>query len=159
MRGLVAYESVKVVPAMRFTDMTAAGAGDNTEVQGATIDRQDNLDLVLVLTGVATLAATETISIVNIDIQESDDGAAFDTAVNLVATDQVVATGGGGGTTEDFAYHLKVDLGEALVRKRYLRFNVTYDLSAGATDTARAGASAVLLGARVKPQTKDELTA
>lgn len=156
MRANLGYDQVKAVPAMRVTDMLAGGAGDNTEVTGATIDRKDALSVVLLLTGKAVLADTETISVVNIDLQESDDGTTWDADDNQVTTDKVLKTSSGG-TTEDFCYHLEVDLAKHKVRKRYIRFNITYDLSAANTDTCRAGAQALLMGLRVKPATKDEV--
>ena len=157
MRAHQAYDYVEAVTAMRVTDMLAAGTGDNTEVTGTTIDTKDAMDIVLVCFGKAVLADAETLSIVNIDLQESDDGTSWDADDNQLATDVVLATSSGG-STEDVTFKLQVDLAKHKVRKRYLRFNIIYDLSAGATDTARCGATALLLGKRVKPDNGNELT-
>lgn len=151
MRPELGFDNVLVEVAMDFTRMTAAGAGDNTEVTGETIDIQGARSATLVLCGTATLADTETISVTNIDLQESDDGTTWDADVNLLTTNQVVATGGSGGTTEKWEAHLDVDLFKAASRKRYIRFNITYDLSASGTDVAQAGAVVVKSGLLVKP--------
>lgn len=158
MRAHLGYDQVKAVPAMTPTDLTAGGAGDNTEVTGLTIDTKDAHSVVLCIQSVATLAQAATLSIVNIDMQQSDDGTTWDADEPQLTADAVVATGDTGGSTENDVFHLEVDVAKNRVAKRYLRFNITPDLSAGSIDTAKVCAQALLLGQRVKPVTKDELT-
>ena len=157
MRAHLGYDQVKAVNAMRITDMTAGGTGDNTEVVGTTIDRKDALSVVLLVEAKAVLADTETLSIVNIDMQQSDDGSTWDADEPQLVTDAVLHTASGAETV-DKVYHLEVDVAKGRTLKRYIRFNITPDLSASSIDTARVGATALLLGQRVKPVSKDELT-
>jgi hypothetical protein len=60
----------------------------------------------------------------------------------------VVATGGTGGSTEFARKETDVDL---TPRKRYVRFNATPDLSAGATDVGEMTVAVVLGGADKLP--------
>jgi len=134
--------------------LVAAGAGDNTEVTGPTIDRygasgvQRYASAVLSVGTRAVLAAAATLSL-RLRYQESADGAAWDAAVELYAP-TVVSTGGGGGSTEQTVTETKMDLS---ARKRYLRFLVTPDLSAGGADTAEFVAQCVLGGGHTLPAT------
>lgn len=109
----------------------AAGAGDNTKVTGLTIDRLGFRSGSILISYETALAEDATLTLA-IEIQESDDDSSWDTAVVIQAA-TVVATGGTGGTTENGVLQIG-DQWEA--RKRYIRYNVTPNLSAGATDTA-----------------------
>jgi hypothetical protein len=123
--------------------LTAGGTGDNTKVTGTTLDRlsADGVKLhktaKFTFAGQAVLAAAATLAVA-VEIQDSADGQSWNTAVPL-QTSTVEATGAGGGSTEQPAFELNVDLGTTYAR--YVRFNVTPDLSAANTDTATWGAA------------------
>ncbi len=122
--------------------VTAAGTGDNTKRTGQTIDRMSGTSManscVLSTAFLAALAASQTLSLAH-ELQESDNGTSWDTA-EVIQAATVKATGAGNkrGTDEH-----SVSL---IGRKRFIRFNVTPDLSAGATDTATFHTTAVLGG-------------
>ncbi|WP_316228365.1 MULTISPECIES: hypothetical protein [unclassified Bradyrhizobium] len=123
-----------------FTAVTAGGAGDATAVTGYTIDRMGfgNGSLPqsaeLVLAYQATLAATKTLSLGTVKVEQSSDGSNWDSTAYLAFTDPgVVATGKTGGSTEKGALKLSVPLTSA---KRFIRADFTPDLSNTATDTA-----------------------
>lgn len=125
---------------------TAGGSGDNTKVTGQTINRQGFLSGVLAVAFKATLAEDETVSFA-VEVQESADGSNWGTAEVLQAA-TVAATGDTGGSTE----YGVVEINENLKgRKKYVRYNITPDLSATTTDTLTWGATFVLGGADVKP--------
>lgn len=132
----------------------AAGAGDNSEVTGPTIDRYgasgvQRYNSAVVAVGTrAVLTAAATLSL-RLRYQESADGSNWDAAVELYAP-TVVSTGGGGGSTEQQVKETSLDLS---ARKRYLRFLVTPDLSAGATDTGEMVAQCILGGGHTLPAT------
>ena len=124
--------------------VTAGGTGDGVEVEGETLDRMTGTALadscVLEIGFLAALADTESVSFA-VDYQESDDGSTWDTAVELQASTAAATSSGG---TNEFGV---VDLGLNLRGlKRYVRFNVTCTMSAGATDTALFAAVAVFGG-------------
>lgn len=134
------------------TDVTAGGAGDNTEVNGAWIDTQGFESLEFLMTYTATLAAAATLSLAA-NVQDADDisgtGAAdvsTDYLSALPAT--VVSTGATGGSTNKGAYALGIDL---TMCKRYVRVQFTPNLSAANTDTAKIGATYLLGGAKYPP--------
>lgn len=150
MKALELFENVDVAPLGIFASATAAGAGDNTAVLAAAgFDTRDVHSLVLVTHCLHTLTAAKTLSLA-IRVQESDDNSAFDAATVLLAA-TVVATGVS--TNGETVHELKVDLRGLLNRKRYLKFEVTPDLSNTATDTCTIRTMAVTAGARVKPVT------
>lgn len=124
--------------------ITAAGTGDNTKVNGATLDTLGYLDAVVVLNWKTTLASSETLSFA-LELQESDDGSTWDTAEVVQA---LTAVETGAQTASYGSKEYLVDLqGRDKARKRYIRFNVTPDLSASGTDTVNAAGS-VRLGAK-----------
>lgn len=125
--------------------ITAAGTGDNAEVTGQTIDRDGYDSAVVSIAYLATLADTESISFA-VDIQESSDGSSWDTAEELQAATTAVTSSGG--TNEHGVVELDVNLSG---RKQYVRFNVTPNLSAGATDTALFATTVILGGASTLP--------
>ena len=126
--------------------ITAAGAGDNTAVTGNSIDRQGYMSAKYVLSYVASLADGKKLSIAA-EYQESSDNSTWDTAVALQAS-TLADTGGAGGSKE--AGMLEFDL-NLKGKKRYIRFNFTPDLDAGATDTAALIGVALLGGRDVLP--------
>lgn len=132
--------------------VVAGGAGDGVEVTGETIDRFSNGNLArsaaLVSQFLASLGASETLSLAH-SLQESDDGVSWDTAEVIEAL-TVKATGGGGGTDERGTDKHNISLEG---RKRFIRFNVTPDFSAGATDTGYVTTMCVLGGFTENPVT------
>ena len=128
----------------------AAGAGDNVQVVGATVDRLGTSGMpdsaVVTVAGLAALAAAATLTVAA-EIQESVDGNVWAAAEVLYAA-TIVATGPGGGGNVTFLRETDVNLRGRL---RFFRINVTPDLSAGAVDTAVVTATALLGGASVVP--------
>lgn len=125
---------------------TAGGTGDGTKVTGQTIDRSGYSSGVVQIAYKAALAETKTISFA-VEVQESEDGSTWDTAVVLQAA-TVAATGGTGGSTAYGVVEIDEDLRG---RKRYVRYNVTPDLNATSTDTLTWGGAFVLGGAATIP--------
>lgn len=125
---------------------------DGVEVEGATIDRKadGNNDIargaVVVVPWSATLSEAETVALM-VRVQESSDGSSWDDAETISAS-AVVATGEVGGGT----YTGVVEIDDNLMgRKRYVRYNVTPELSQAdteseATDTVTFSAVALFGG-------------
>ncbi len=133
--------------------VTAGGAGDATEVNGAWIDTKEFESMEVLFDYTATLAEGETLSLAA-NIQDADDiagtGAADVSTEYLTAmAATVVATGDSAGSTETGVYGMGVDLTKY---RRYVRCQVTPDLSATATDTANLQGIAVFGGGQVLPQ-------
>lgn len=123
-----------------ITSLTAGGAGDNAAITGQWIDRMAfgagslPLNAELVLAWQAVLAATKTLTLGTVKIEQSSDGVNADPTAYMTFTDPgIVATGPTGGATLRGAYKLNVFLGSA---KRFIRADFTPDLSNTATDTA-----------------------
>lgn len=131
-------------------DVTAAGSGDATEVDGAWIDRRGYNSIKVVIPYTATLAESETISVAaNLqDASASDGTGAADFGTALSST--VQATGDTGGSTETGVVEMDFDVSGA---DRYVRIQFTPDLSASATDTAELAAVYVLAGSNENPVT------
>ncbi len=133
----------------------AAGAGDNTEVDGTGIDRQGAMSAAICVVARSVLQATET-NTIKMTIQESSDNSNWtDIAAALQpegAANSTILTqlGGSGGTTEEDVYKLALDLSSL---KRYIRVQILPDLSASGTDTAVVAAAVVLGGLDVAPDT------
>jgi hypothetical protein len=129
---------------------TAGGAGDGTEVDGLTIDQQslptkfNSVDFEIVAK--AVLAEDKTLSVTG-NLQDSADGSAW-TDITTPAT-LLTLTGGSGGSTERGVARMGVDLTKY---RRYVRCQVTPELSATATDTANLQGIAVFGGGQVLPQ-------
>jgi len=126
---------------------TAAGAGDNTEVDGPYVDRSNHLSAKLVIAFKAVLQATETLSIAA-NLQDDADGAGAGVDFGDALANAVVATGAGGGSTEEGTVELDVNLSGA---KQYLRAQFTPNLSASGTDTAIVVATLILGPKRATP--------
>ena len=110
--------------------IVAGGAGDNVLRVGSIIDRQSFYSCVLTVAAEAALADGETLSLA-VQIEESTDGSSFDTPEVLQASTILLSSSGG--TNEIGVLEIDVNLN---VRKQFVRFGVTPDLSRGATDTA-----------------------
>lgn len=132
-RNVAALISPRLAAAI--TAIVAAGTGDATAVTGIVIDRAAlkmplNAELTLAFT--AVLAATKTLSLGTVKIQDSADGTNF--ADFLTFTDPgVVATGPAGGGTVNGQVSLPAHLAGA---RQYIRTAYTPDLSATSVDTA-----------------------
>lgn len=135
-------------------DVTAGGTGDNTEVDGAWIDRRGFNSLKVVIPYTATLAATKTLSIAaNLqDASASDGTGAADYGTALAAT--VQATGATGGSTETGVVELDYDVSGC---DRYVRIQFTPNLSATGTDVAEMGAVYILAGSTENPVTATQV--
>ena len=127
-------DSIKTAYALANTALTAGGSGDNTKVTGASIDVTGFDSAKLSVGYSATLSASQTLSLA-IEMQESADGSNWDTAV-VLQTLAVVATATGTGTAT-----INVPISTA---KKYVRVNVTPDLSNANTDTATINGQLVL---------------
>jgi hypothetical protein len=144
--------------------LTVAGATeDGVKVTGLSIDRWQGTkkgiadSLVLALTYNATLANTKTIAFA-VEYQESADNSTWDTAVVMQAS-TVAATGDGVSTEFTGEVEFSLDLrgvetaiATRTLGKRYIRFNITPDLSNTTTDEAAWEAIATLAGFEQLPQ-------
>jgi len=110
----------------------AAGAGDNTEVDGAYVDRTNRNSVALVITYKATLTEAKKVTFIA-NLQDATDAAGAgvaDFGAALAATDSPLGPSGGG-VVEGAIVHT-VDLGAA---RAFIRAQVKPDLNATATDT------------------------
>ncbi len=136
--------------------ITAAAGNDNVEVDGNFVSRKGAnssevpLSGKLIISFTAVLDATETLTIAA-NLQDAVDAAGL-----LVAdygdafASAIVATGGGGGTTERGVVEIDVDLSAA---RGFIRDQITADLSRGATDTVAISSIFVLSGENRAPAT------
>lgn len=143
--------------ASTIQDLTAGGAGDNTEIDGLSIDRMvhggggPTLSAKFIVAFEAVLAAAATLSLVG-NMQHADDngsgapGSWADTGDILASA--VVATGPGGGGTVRGTAELDVKLSGL---KQWIRVQFTPNLSAANTDTAEVVAVAVFGGNNENP--------
>ena len=144
-------EEILAQNAALVTTVTAGGAGDATEIDGISIDRQslgslyESCKLSIVGAGNVTSGLTLTVTA---NMQDSDDGSTWaDYGTAYAAT--VVLTGASGGSTQSsFQVFLDNDLRPA---KRYIRCQVTPDMSDTDDDTALIAAVLVLGGASTNP--------
>jgi len=131
-------------------EVTAAGTGDATEVNGAYIDRL-GFSCVKVLIGFSfTLGGTETISFAGNLQDASDSGGTGVADFGDAAASTVAATGDSGGSTETGVFEMDFDLTGA---DRWVRAQFTPDLSAANTDTGFCFALYVLGGEDQPPST------
>lgn len=135
--------------------VTAAGAGDATEVNGAWQSRKGTKGIAmsakLVISYTTTLAQGATLSFAG-NFQDADtvggSGAAdFGDAV----AEKIVATGGTGGSTVTGTVEIDINLSPA---REFVRAQMTPNLSAGATDTAAWHMDYVFFGDHNQPATK-----
>lgn len=130
-------------------DIVAGGAGDNTEVDRAYVDRRGFASLKAVIAYTATLQAGETLKIAA-NLQDDADGAGAGTDFGDALASTTVATGPGGGGTRTGVIELDFDLSGA---NRYTRLQFTPNLSASGTDVAELSAVYILAGATDDPVT------
>lgn len=128
----------------------AGGTGDNTAAVGAIVDQQAHDGLrsgAIVVFGSATLAAGETLALMDVKIEHGDmdnlsdaaDYTYFSTPEDFLE----VVEGAVGGSTEAIALKKRINLQGV---KRYWRVSVTPDLSASGTDTFALGFGVVAIG-------------
>lgn len=144
-------DSITVRRALANTSLTAGGGGDNSAVTGIIVDRALigwPQSAVVAVPFTATLAAAATLSLTP-TVQSGNASNLSDAASLLAPGATVIATGGAGGSTETGCYELSVSLAGA---GRYVRVNVTPDLSAANTDTAAIAGVIVFGGANRLPQ-------
>jgi len=123
--------------------LTAGATEDGIKVTGQTIDRLKFRSVALAVDVLATLGASETIAFA-VEYQDSSDGSTWNTAVAMQAS-TVLLTDSGSGSNLHGTLELSLDL---TARQRYIRFNITPDMSASGTDTAVWTANATLGGAQ-----------
>lgn len=138
---------------------TAGGSGDATEVNGAWQSREDAkgiaLSVKVIVSYTATLAQGATLKFA-MNLQDASDSAGTGAAdyplneANTIAS-TTAATGGTGGSTETGTFEMDVDLAGA---KKFIRAQVTPDLSAANTDTAAWHMDYVFYGHQRGPTTK-----
>lgn len=137
---------ITVMRASANVAATAGGAGDNTEVVGAILDRGKigfPQSCVLAVPFSANLAAGETLSIGGV-IETGNEDDLSDASDLHVVESSVVATGpAGGGTVSGTLEVMAPIMGAGL----YLRAKFTPDLSAADTDTAALSSVVVFGGA------------
>jgi len=136
-------EYIKTLACGAFTAL-AAGTGDNTAVEGATIDRLGYGSVRLVIAYLTSLTAAQTLSFA-VEYQESANGSDWDTATALQGS-TVAETGAQTNGVDEITFDLDLS-----GKKRYIRFNFTPNLSHSGTDTATGAAVAVLGGADAVP--------
>jgi len=130
------------------TALTAAGAGDNTEVVGQIIDTtlfKHPLSLAILVPWKAVLAASKTLTLKTVKLEHGGDSGLSDAANLVTPADVVVATDSGSGSTLHGCQKYDVDIG-GLGCKRYIRLKVTPDLNNTATDTATIAGAFVFGG-------------
>jgi len=131
-------------------DVTAAGSGDATEVDGAWIDRRNYTSMKAVIVYTTTLQSGETLSVAA-NLQDASDSSGTGAAdFGDALTSTVQATGESGGSTETGVVELDFDLSAA---DRYVRLQFTPDLSASGTDTAELAAVYIIGGSNENPVT------
>lgn len=142
-------------------DLIAAGTGDNSEVNGSTIDRYVNdsdasdgifESVVFAITARAVLTDKKSLTL-KATLQESaDDSTWTDAAATLqpggAADSTVLTLTSSGGTTETGIYKLSVNCASLA---RYVRIQVHADLNASGTDVADVHAVAIKGGAGSLP--------
>jgi hypothetical protein len=130
--------------------ITAAGALDNVEVEGQTVDRKSGSAIAhsaIIATGwLAALTDTKTLSLAHA-YQDSADDSTWNTAVAIEAATvkQTAAASTNYRGVDEHDLNLRT-------LDRYIRINVTLDLNAGATDTALFFTVVTLAGWTQVPQ-------
>jgi hypothetical protein len=142
---------IAVVRASDNASLTAAGAGDNTQVVGQIIDRtlyNFPLSVVAVITAKAVLATTQKLTFKSVLLEHGDASNLSDAATFSAPADADVLVDPGGGSTMRGQKEYDIDLAGA---KRYLRLKFTPDLSAGSVDTAEVSSALVFGGSDTLP--------
>lgn len=139
-------ELLKAVPAIALTSVTAGGSGDDTKILGEVIDRLGFQSGLLDISFNAKIADTKTLS-VEVEITESDDNVTYTTPV-VIKAEAIVYTATASVTNKRLELALPVGLAQC---KRYIKFNVTPDLSNTATDTLSIVGSFILTDPTVEP--------
>ena len=138
--------NLKPIPASALTSVTAGGSGDATKVTGTSIERSGFYGGLLNIVANVTIADTKTLAYA-VEIQESPDNSTWATAVVLQA-ETVVFTSDGGDTNTRVNVPLVVDLNSY---GKYVRFNITPNLSASGTDTASVTADLIVTDSNESP--------
>jgi hypothetical protein len=136
---------IKSVIAGVVTNVTAAGSGDNTLVNGTAVDLQANgypLSCVVTFPVKSVLASAKTVSLTAALQTTADSTNGPWTNVSTLAS-TVVSTGGSGGTTQSTTVDFDVDLSGA---KQYVRVAYTPLCSATGTDTVNIYPPILTLG-------------
>ncbi len=135
---------------------TAAGGGDNTEVDGQWVDRELSgvgialsAKLVIAFTSALQQDATLTFALNFQDATSSAGAGSADFAAAVAAT--VAATGDSGGSTETGTFEVDIDLGAA---RQWIRTQVTPNLSRGGTDTVEWSSILMFYGDHRQPSTR-----
>jgi hypothetical protein len=128
---------------------TAAGTGDNTEVDGAALDVNGNYgSLKVCLAYEAALTSEKTLSL-TANLQTADDSSFSVNAEDFGdALTKTEVAGGTGITSATGVVELDFDLRGA---RRYVRIQYTPDLSNTGTDTCTVAAAYILAGATEQP--------
>lgn len=135
---------------------TAGGSGDNTEVNGAWLDRNDAIAGLMMsaklgISFTTTLGIGQTLAF-DVQVQHASDIAGSDAAdYGPAVTGILAANGASGGATVAEVAELDVGLEGA---KRFVRFQITPQLSAANTDTANWSAVVAWFGGRKQPITR-----
>jgi len=149
--GYSVGDHLLVEPAAAITDLTAAGAGDNTEIVGSSLDITSLAcrpnSVCFIVHAKAVLTEAKTLTIVG-DVEYSADGTTW-TSLAASAT-LMTLTGDTGGSTEADAVKVECRLDKADLK--YVRINATPDLNHTGTDTARVAIVAVFGGLQEVPQ-------
>jgi hypothetical protein len=125
--------------------LTAAGAGDATEVTSDGIDTDGFGSGVIVIAGRTNTASGQTLKF-TVKVSESDDNSSYG-ADDVVANAVTVVNGAA--SAQNFVYEVDVKLVER--RKRYVKIKITPDISTGSVDTAQWGAALVMGGSVTAP--------
>lgn len=149
--GAFLMAAVALIPAT----ITAGAGNDGVEVDGPTIDRNGFNHLAqggkLIIAWDTTLAAAATLSLAA-NMQDSPNNSTWTDVLDNYAggalANAVVATGPGGGGTLRGVSVIDFALDQL---DRYLRAQVTANLSAANTDTVRIAAVLVMGGGEVYP--------
>lgn len=152
LRDLLA--NIPVIPASASGTLTAGGAGDNTAVNGTSIDLLNYAYpevIAFAIFGNAVLGANQKL-LVSAKIQDSADGSTWTdvslpngSSIQSTLSSAVVAAAGGSGATLQGVVTLQCPT-EYL--RRYVRVVFTPDLDRAATDTATVAAVAMLGGVK-----------
>lgn len=126
--------------------VVAGGGADGVAQVSDGLDRTDYQSASVCLLGEVTLGDAETATVL-LQIEESDDGSAWDAPEEIYAA-AVAATGGAGGSTEKVEVQAPLDL---RARKQFIRAQATVTLSAGSADTGDFATVFVLGGKNILP--------